>query len=279
MVSYMDMDLNNRQLAIHRYARVLYALLTWKYLTPEHIARMLSIPLPNAYRYIRRLRDLGLVRSDRILGYTLVSLTREGREYTYDLLPEVDMFRSIYPAYTFKGEAPHNLMHELKVRELHTTSPSVSFSVYAKVIAKVFGKDTIGFHRADAVRLKEIDGHIYPVAVEVELTPKSRAKMKRKLTQIAESIGEIYSGVVFVFRKKNWQVVHRRYIWALENIPSGYAQKIASYSNLLEPRINYRAIEIYRDIENELKHLHKYILFSDIEIDWNASKRLSRKLR
>jgi len=266
-----------RELARVRYARVLYNLLVWKFLTPENVASLLNVQLPNAYRYIRRLRDLGLVRSDRVLGYTLVSLTPEGREFTYDLLPEVDKFRDLYPSYGWKGEAPHNLTHELKLRELciKRVRPSISYSVYAKVLAKFYGKDTIGLHRADAILLHEQNGYIYPVAIELELSLKKWAKIKAKLANIAEAIGHIYSGVRFSFKR----IAHaKRFQKAVEKIPSYYATEIASRSNLFG-EINPIEIGIYPDIEQELKHLHKYGLFEDIRIDEIVAKELSRKLR
>jgi len=269
--------MNNRGLAKARYARVLYSLLIWKFLVPEHIASLLNIQLPNAYRYIRRLRDLGLVRSDRVLGYTLVSLTSEGREFTFDLLPEVDRFRQLYPSYGWKGEAPHNLTHELKLRELciKRLQPSISYSVYAKVLAKVYGKDTIGLHRADAVLLYKQNGYIYPVAIELELSPKKWTKIKAKLIKIAEAIGDIYSGVRFSFKR----IAHaKRFQKAVEKIPGYYAKEIASRSNLFG-KMNLREIGIYRDIEQELKHLREYGLFEDIQIDEAIAKELSRKLR
>ena len=269
--------MNNRDLAKLRYALLLYKLLVWKYLTPEHLSVLLGVALPNAYRYIRRLKDLGLVRSDRVLGYTLVSLTPEGREFTFDLFPEVEEFRDLYPSHTFKGEAPHNLTHELKVRKLciRKLRPSVSYSVYAKVLGKVYGKDTIGLHRADAVYLHSEDGVIYPVAVEVELSPKKWAKIKAKLTKIAEAIGDIYSGVRFGFKR----VSHaERFRTAVEKLPGYHARTIASHSNLFG-HMNLKPVEIYREVEKDLKHLHKYGLFKEVRIDKNTAKELSRKLR
>lgn len=269
--------MTNRELAKKRYAKVLYNLLVWKYLTPEHVASLLSIQLPNAYRYIRRLRDLGLVRSDRALGYTLVSLTSEGREFTYDLLPEVDRFRHLYPSYGWKGEAPHNLIHELKVRKLriNTSPPTISYSVYAKVLAKVYGKDTVGLHRADAVELWEQDGYIYPVAIELELSSKKNAKVKAKLRSIANAIGEYYSRVKFFFARSR----HREKFKNLTfKIGSYNAEKIVRYSNLHGHKY-LSGIEIYPDIEQELKHLYKYGLFEEAVIDKAIAKELSRKLR
>ena len=271
--------MNNRNLAKLRYALVLYKLLVWKFLTPEHISLLLGVAPTNAYRYIRRLRDLGLVRSDRVLGYTLVSLTSEGREFTFDLLPEVEEFRYLYPSYTFKGEAPHNLTHELKVRELciRKLKPSVSYSVYAKVLAKVYGKNTIGLHRADAVYLHEQDEEIFPIAVEVELSPKKNSKVKEKLKSLAEALGEYYSRVRFFFKRP---VYKKKFEDLTFKIGYPENEEIIRYSDLHGH--NYlRSIKIYWDVEKELKHLHKYGNFPllDIHIDMNLAKELSRKLR
>jgi len=270
-VKCYGVNFSTRELAHLRYAWVLYALLVWKFLTPVHIAGHLRIALPNAYRYIRRLRDLGLVRSDRVMGYTLVSLTAEGREFTFDLLPEVDRFRYLYPAHTYKGEAPHNLTHELKVRDLciKKLQPSISYSVYAKVLAKVYGKDTIGLHRADAVELWEQDGYIYPIAIELELSDKKNAKVKAKLKSIAEAIGEYYSRVKFFFKRPSYAEKFKNLTFKI-----GSAEKIVRFSNLHGQ--NYlKGIEIYREIEQELKHLSK----NTYEIDKVIAKELSRKLR
>jgi len=273
--------MSHRDLARVRYAKILYDLLVWKYLTPEHVSALLDVALPNAYRYIRRLRDLGLVRSDRILGYTLVSLTSEGREFTFDLLPEVDQFRYLYPAYSYRGEAPHNLTHELKVRKvcIKKLKPSISFSVYAKVLAKVYGRDTIGLHRADAVHLYKQDGAIYPVAIEMELSPKKNSKVKEKLKSVAEALGEYYSRVEFHFKRPVYEEKFKNLTFKI-----GYprVEEIIRYSNLYGHSY-LKPVKIYQEAEKELKHLHKYGSLSlDVwlfKMDENIAKELSRKLR
>jgi len=42
--------------------------------------------------------------------------------------------------------------------------------------------------------------------------------------------------------------------------------------------MNLKGIEIYRDIEEELKHLHKCGSLSGLKIDETVAKELSRKL-
>ena len=268
--------MNNRELAKFRYAFILYKLLVWKFLTPKHISLLLDIPLPNAYRYIRRLKEFGLVRSKRVMGFTLISLTANGREFVVELLPEVGKF-DIYPAYSYKGDGPHNLLHELSVRGTcsmlykEVNWVTISYSVWAKVLGRVYGKSTIKIHRADAVRLHMQNNKIFPLAIEIERTAKSKAKMREKLISLANSIGQAYSGVEFFFARREYK---QRYASVAPPI-------IQEGSNLVIENFKLYKLEIYEDVKEYLEHLYKFGRFEpeEIEINHKASKLLSRKLR
>jgi len=273
--------MNNRELAKERYAQVLFFLLIWKWLTPHQIARLLGVALPNTYRYIRRLRELGFVRIDRVMGYTLVSLTPEGREFTFDLLPEVEKIRYLFPMYSFKG-VPHNFKHEIVLRDHMVNEIWISYSVYAKLLAKVYGKDTIGLHRADAVKIERFyDGYgfyqYWTIAIELELSPKKNAKVKEKLISLAKAIGEYYSRVEFIFKKSAYK---ERFKSMTLKLPVNWAQTIIQYSNL-HGYSDLAPLSIEEDISDELRLLWIYVWWDPdlILIDQSVAKELSRKLR
>ncbi|MDQ7082240.1 MAG: hypothetical protein Q9N34_04130 [Aquificota bacterium] len=128
-------------------------------------------------------------------------------------------------------------------------------------------------NRADAVELWEQDGYIYPIAIELELSDKKKAKVEVKLKSIAEAIGEYYSRVKFFFKRPSYAEKFKKLSLKIFD-----AEKIVRFSNL-HGQSYLKSIEIYRDIEQELKHLHKCAELSSLEIDETIAKELSRKLK